>query len=76
MDALRARAIRTVYRMIELTQGQMDQNDILALGEFFGSLDLTDEQKQARAEDTARRRSQGAKDGWEIRRAKQNNAGL
>ncbi len=29
------------------------------------------EQATAKAEDTARRRSQGAKDGWEIRRAKQ-----
>ena len=28
------------------------------------------EQAGARAEETARRRSQGAKDGWEIRRAK------
>ena len=29
------------------------------------------EQASAKAEDTARRRSQGAKDGWEIRRAKE-----
>ena len=28
--------------------------------------------KEAHAADTARRRSQGAKDGWEIRRGKQN----
>lgn len=28
-------------------------------------------QQAERAEDTARRRSQGAKDGWEIRKAKQ-----
>ncbi len=32
-------------------------------------------QQVERAEDTARRRSQGAKDGWEIRRGKQSNLG-
>lgn len=37
-----------------------------ALGQLLATID--DEQK---AEDTARRRSEGAKDGWEIRRAKQ-----
>lgn len=35
---LKSRAIKTVYQMLEFSKGQIDQNDILALGMFFGQL--------------------------------------
>jgi hypothetical protein len=44
-DELKSRAIRTVYQLIELSEGQVDQNDILALGIFFGSIDPIGEEK-------------------------------
>jgi hypothetical protein len=36
---LKSQAINTVYRMVELTKGQMDGNDIFRLGLFFGECD-------------------------------------
>ncbi len=47
MSELRARAWNTVYQLLELSKGQVDANDILALGMFFGELGKGDESIQA-----------------------------
>ncbi len=47
MSELRARAWKTVSQLLELSKGQVDANDILALGMFFGELGKGDESIQA-----------------------------
>ena len=37
-NTARVAAIRVIYKMLELTQGQLDPNDIVALGYYLGYL--------------------------------------
>ncbi|SRR5258707_10955039 len=65
-----------MIRFIRIERGKKDNKYVVINQDepyFPEVLKLMEEAEQAptRAEDTAQRRSQGAKDGWEIRRAKQ-----
>lgn len=63
-------------RMFRTSQGKSDNAYVIINQDepyFPDVLKLMEQAEQAplKAEETARRRSQGAKDGWEIRRGKQ-----
>jgi hypothetical protein len=68
----RVREYRTDHGKPENTYVVINEDELY----FPAVLKLIEEAEQAalKAEEIARRRSQGARDGWEIRRARQSNA--